>query len=232
MPIYSIASVLNAASLASAAVAPGSIVSLFGGNFSTLPFTAFTNPLPTSLGDTRVTFNGLPAPLFSVNSGQITAQVPFELQPGAAVAVVTVSGSSGAPFSFPVAPAAPGLYLAGYGSNYALAVNQDSSANGPARPAPPGSVLTVYLTGQGLVSPSLDTGAWSPAQPLARPAQPVSVTVGGQSVQVLFSGLTPLTAGIFQVDIVVPALPSGDYPLVVTVGAAPSNAGLISVASS
>src|SRR5579885_2199423 len=227
-----VASVLNAASLAAAPVAPGSIFSLFGANFSALPFTAFLNPLPAGLGDTQVTFNGLPAPLLSVNAGQINAQVPFELPPGPGVAVVTVSGISGAPFAFQIASAAPGLYLTSYGSNYALAVNQDYSANGPAHPAPPGSVLTVYVTGQGPVSPSLNTGAWAPGQPLSQPMQPVSVTVGGQSAQVPFAGLTPFTVGVCQVDVLVPALPAGDYPLVVTVGAAASNAGLISIAPS
>jgi uncharacterized protein (TIGR03437 family) len=222
------ASVLNAASLLSGPLAPGSIVSIFGANFSTVNQTASSAPLPTILGDVFVTINGLPAPLLVANGGQITAQVPFEAQPGTASVVVSSAGVAGAPVSFPVAPAAPGLYTNGDNTR-AMASNPDATLNSSSNPVSAGGLLTVHLTGQGALNPPVPTGTAAAAQPLSMPALPVSVTVGGQAAQIIFAGATPGTVGVFQVDLTVPSLTPGDYPVIVSVGGTTSNSGLISI---
>ena len=61
------------------AIAPGAIVAIFGTDLASDTQVASDVPLPTTLGDTSVTFNNIPVPLFFVSGTQINAQVPFEL---------------------------------------------------------------------------------------------------------------------------------------------------------
>src|ERR1035438_8972356 len=60
---------------------------------------------------------------------------------------------------------------------------------------------------------------------------PVAATIGKQSAGIMFAGLTPGAVGLFQVNLRIPTLASGDYPLIVSVGQAQSNVPLISVSA-
>jgi len=72
-----------------AAISPGAIVSIFGTTLSSAPaagvsppfwFDPFSgDPMALFAYGTRVTFNGVPAPLFYVSPLQLNVQVPFEL---------------------------------------------------------------------------------------------------------------------------------------------------------
>ena len=101
-----IGAVLNAASF-NAAVAPGSLISIFGANLAQATASAGRIPLPISLADTSVTVNGVRAPLLYVGAGQINAQVPPQIKPGAASVIVTSSGSSTPAISIPIMAVAP-----------------------------------------------------------------------------------------------------------------------------
>ena len=79
------------------AVAPGSIISIFGKNLaaSTSGIQADALPLPTSLAGTSVTIGGLAAPLFFVRADQINAVVPWSVTSGTVQLLVkTAAGSS------------------------------------------------------------------------------------------------------------------------------------------
>ena len=52
-------------------------------------------------------------------------------------------------------------------------------------------------------------GTASPVNPLSGATAAVSVVVGGKAAPVLFAGLTPGSAGLYQVNAVIP----GDAPL-------------------
>ncbi len=217
--------IVNAAGF-QAPVAPGSVISIFGTNLAATSQAASTVPLPTSLGGVTVTVNGsLAAPMFYVSPGQVNAQVPYETPVG--TATISVNGS--AAVSFQVAESAPGIIV--FGGNRAVASNQDYSINTQEHPALGGGWITVYMSGQGAVNPPVATGAGSPGDPLARPVLPVTATIGGQAADVLFAGLTPGGVGLFQVNLRIPSLAPGDYPLIVTVGQARSNAPLVTVST-
>src|SRR5436305_13290330 len=82
VPVVADGGVLNGASFARGqAVAPGSIVSIFGTELATSLAQADTVPLSNSLGGVSVTFNGVPAPLYFVSAGQINAQIPWNVIP-------------------------------------------------------------------------------------------------------------------------------------------------------
>lgn len=220
--------VVNAASF-QAPVAPGSVISIFGTNLASSAVAASSVPLPSALGGTSVRVNGELAPLFYASPLQINAQLPFDTPPGAVTLTVTANGSTSAPEPFTVAAAAPGILV--YGQGRAVALNQDYSLNGSGKPALAGSVITVYMTGQGPVTVPVASGAVSPADPLALPSLPVTAAIGGQPADVVWAGLSPGSVGLFQVNLRIPHLASGDAPLIVTVGGAASNPALLAVSA-
>jgi uncharacterized protein (TIGR03437 family) len=220
--------VVNGANFQSGPVAPGSIISIFGCNLAVDQALASQVPLPTNLADSSVTVNGIATPLYFVSAAQINAQVPFEVSPGTAVAVVSVSETSTQPASFDVAEAAPATFL--FGENHAIVQNQDNSLNTPENPAVAGSVITAYLTGQGPVTAEVETGARPPAGTLAWASGPYSATIGSQPAKVQFLGLAPGYVGLAQGNIEVPQLPAtGDYPLVITIGGMSSRPASVTV---
>src|SRR5581483_4030640 len=123
---------------------------------------------------------------------------------------------------------APGIFS--YAGNRAVSLNQDYSVNCPQQPAVASGVITVFGTGQGAVQPPVATGAAALGDPLSLTVLPVTATIGGQPAEVLFAGLAPGFMGTLQLNLRVPNLASGDYPLVVTIGEAQSNAPVVAVA--
>ncbi len=116
-------------------VAPGSIVSLFISGFSLPTATATTIPLPNNLSGASVTIAGQTLPFFYASSTQLNVQLPWNL-PAGANSVTVSSGGLSATAAFNVVTAAPGIFT--YGSNLAVAQNQDYTLNTgviPARPA-------------------------------------------------------------------------------------------------
>jgi uncharacterized protein (TIGR03437 family) len=229
-PAPNLAAVVNGASFTpNAPVAPGSLISLFGTFDGSTTAEAGSTPLPVSLGATSVTINNLPTPLYYVNNSQINAQLPWETAPGPATAVVTSGGAVSSSVQFTVAAATPGIFT--FGNNRAVAQNQDYSTNDTGSPAAVGSVITVYMTGGGAVSPPIPTGDATPLSPLSRVAVPFSATIGGQSADVEFLGMAPGLVGVVQADVKVPSLNPGDYPLIITVGGVQSNAPIVTVST-
>src|SRR5207253_6025944 len=58
-------------------VAPGGLISLFGGDLSPVSQSSRQVPLPTVLGESCLTVNGQPVPVMFVSPRQINAQLPF-----------------------------------------------------------------------------------------------------------------------------------------------------------
>ena len=206
--------IVNVAAPQPGPVAPGSLISVYGSNLALASLPVPSTPWPTTLAGATLTINGTPAPILFAGPGQINAQVPYEVSPGAAVAVVTLPCGASAPVAFQVAAAAP--YLWG-------AVNPDGSVNGSGQPARAGQYVEVFLTGIGAVNPPLATGAPASATPFSSPAAPYSATIGATSAPVALV-LVPTYVGFAQANVLVPALPPGQYPLVITVGGVASNA--------
>jgi uncharacterized protein (TIGR03437 family) len=220
-------SIVNAAGFQPGPVAPGSIVSVFGSKLAPSVASAQTLPLPTSLEGTSIRVNGVPSPLYYVSPTQVNAQIPYEVSTGPATVILSIGANVLPPVALTIQPSAPGLFL--LGQNRALVQNQDGSINGPGHPATPGSIVTAYLTGQGPLDLPVPSGSAAPPDPLIGAAAQVTATLGGQTGEVTFAGMTPGLVGVFQVNLRIPALAPGDYPLAVAVGRAMSNAALISV---
>jgi uncharacterized protein (TIGR03437 family) len=108
-----------------------------------------------------------------------------------------------------------------------------------AQPAAPGDYLVLYTTGLGNATPNgaangipLKTGASAPADGsvLYETVVTPTVTVGGLTANVLFSGVAPGFAGLYQIDFQVPAGVAGDdVQVAVTVGNSPTDTRTVAI---
>src|SRR5258708_4513134 len=143
-PVVAAGGILNAASNdKTGQVAPGSLISIFGTDLAGSLSQSGSIPLSSSLSGVSVSINNLTAPLLFVSSGQINAQLPWQVLPvlppgssGTAQVVVTRNGVASAPVSFPVNAASPGIFTTQFGVGQAIAYG----ANNYIFAAAPGSI--------------------------------------------------------------------------------------------
>jgi uncharacterized protein (TIGR03437 family) len=225
--------VLSAASQRPGPIAPGEIITIFGLGVGGTPTGLRLDPsgkVASTLNGTQVTINDVAAPMVYASPGQLNAIVPYEAVAGAVARVrVKYLGQESGAWDVPVASTAPGIFTIGStGVGPGAVLNQDSSVNGASNPAARGSVVQIFATGEGQTSPAGQTGAVTSSIGGA-PVSHVTVTIGGIDAVVQFAGAAPqAVAGLFQVNAVVPqGVPSGSaVPLVLSVGGAPSQAGV------
>jgi uncharacterized protein (TIGR03437 family) len=217
--------VASAASGTPNAISPGAIASVYGNGLATGTDTAASFPLPTSLAGASITVNGIAAPLFYASPTQINFQIPFEAAPGSAVIALSVSGAPAGSITVPLFAAVPGIFL--QASGYAAVVNQDGSINAVDRPAPANSIVSAYVTGLGNVSPAVTSGTAAPANALTLAG--VTASIGGAAAKVVFAGLAPGFAGLYQMNIQTPQLAAGVYDLRISISGSGSNAASVSI---
>lgn len=213
------------------AVALGAIVSIFGADLAGSTQVAQALPLPTTLGGTIVTFNGIPAPLFFVSPSQINAQVPFEVTPGT-VSVQVKRGATSEPQQVSIAGFSPGIFtLNRQGTGAGAILHADTfelvSETNPARP---GEFVSIFCTGLGRLRSAVASGQIAPSPPPETLSLP-QVNIAGIPSEVTFSGLAAGFVGLYQVNVRVPAgVPSGNaVPVVLTINSVPSNTVSIAV---
>lgn len=157
-----LACVVNAASYGTFAVAPGEIVALFGtglGPQQGIQTTAtLEKPFPTQVGDVQVTFDDMPAPLLWVQEAQVNAVAPWALRPGQDTKICVVkNGVKTNCLTETVMTAMAGVFTTdGY---HAVAINEDGTINSAAHPAHLNSIITLYATGMGPISPAQADGS-------------------------------------------------------------------------
>jgi uncharacterized protein (TIGR03437 family) len=222
--------VVRAADRSSGAVAPGEIVVLLQSNAGPEGLAEYQRDgdgkLARLLGDTRVWFDGIAAPVVYSMRGQVGAVVPYEISGRKATAVeVEYRGVRSLPVTLPVVGSAPALFtLDSSGRGQAAMLNETGCCNSARNPAARGSVAALYATGEGQTNPPGITGnisAYLRTDDYPAPQQKVSVTVGGVPEEILFVGEAPhMVSGLLQVNFRIPAkAPLGDaVPLVLTVG--------------
>jgi trimeric autotransporter adhesin len=232
--LVSAGGVVNDASY-TAPVAPGSIVAIFGNFLLATPVSDSSSPLLSSLDGLSFQFSGAPlAPLFYANLGQVNAQVPWEL---AGQSQTTISTSNGSQTSTPVAvnlaTYAPGIFaINGGGTGQGAILGANNNVANSANPAVAGTtVVQIYCTGLGPVSNQPATGAAASSSPLAQTTAQPTVTIGGATAQVQFSGLAPGYVGLYQVNALVPqATTKGNaVPVVISIGGVQSDTVTIAV---
>jgi uncharacterized protein (TIGR03437 family) len=226
-----VSSVENGGSYFTGAVSPGEEVAIFGANFgpsTVVSATTTGGAYPTTLSNTQVLFDGTAAPIIAVTNGQVNVMVPYGVSGRASTAVqVSYLGVLSTAISYNVAATVPGIYtLNQAGSGQGAIENQDFSINGSSNPAARGTVVSIYMTGEGITSPPSVTGQL--AVSLNKPVLPVTATINGVSAPVQYAGSAPGEVyGVMQVNVLIPTtLPAGTLPIVITVGTTNTQTGV------
>ncbi len=224
---------LHGATFATTPIAPGQLVTIMGTGLG--PVTGVV-ARPTSAGafetrmaDIRVLFDGVPAPLLFVRIDQINAIVPYELHARLSARVQIESGTSlSIPIEVKVVDAAPGLFTnGGSGRGQAAALNVDLTANSVLNPAPRGTVIALFGTGEGQTDPPGNNGRVI-ASDLRRPLLRVTAKIAGRPAEVTYAGsASGLVSGIFQANVRIPEdIDAGIVPIEIQVGDAPTQSGV------
>jgi uncharacterized protein (TIGR03437 family) len=177
-------------------VAPGSLASVQGAFAEAGTGPATNYPLETRLNNAQVLVGTTAVPLLFTSPDRVGFQVPASIAPGQNVLDVLVGGQRVARGTITTVPRSPGIFAAA-GSDGRVAIGRRDG------------YLTLFGSGQGVVTPAVADGNFAPFDRLSpTPNLPV-VTIGGRPVPVLFSGLAPGWVGLWQVNVHIP----DDQPL-------------------
>jgi uncharacterized protein (TIGR03437 family) len=186
--------------------------------------------LPTKLDDVSVTINGKAAYVYFISAGQINVLAPDDPATGSVPVQVTNAQGTSNTVSVNKTPVFPALFnysqLGGIYSVIQAAATYELIAP-PATfgqtvrtvPAAPGENLILYATGLGPVASGQPTGQL--VQTPSATTNPVTVLIGNVKAPVQFAGL--IGSGLYQVNVTVPQLPSGDAPIVLSVNGVASS---------
>jgi len=197
-------------------LAPGLITALFSTGQPT-QFGATTTsapsgvlPLPQQLNGLQVLVNNTPSPLFFAGPNQINFVVPSSAPQSGTADVQVVEAATGRVLgdtTVVMNAVSPGIFTqTASGSGAGAIENQDGTVNTSGNPAAAGSVVTIYMTGQGYISGMPPDGNISNAA-LSTPYAPL-VYIGGNDfvppANVLYSGLAPTLVGVWQINVRIP----------------------------
>ncbi len=225
-------SIVNAATGVSGPIAPGEmlLLNVSGVNLDTTMQMQLdpTGLIATALGNVMVYFDGYKAPLLYVNSSQIEAIAPFELDGKTSTVVhVEYQGVKSNSTTLNVAPAAPGIFTQPPAANTAgLIFDSQWALVSKSNPAAKGSTVTIVFTGAGQTNPAgIDGRIETLSQ--TQPKQTVAVKIDGQVADLVYAGSLLFSwdgLTIAQVKVPPAASTANAVPVVITVGVASSPA--------
>lgn len=229
-PTIRAAGVANAASYQADAVAPGEILVIFGPTYGPAALTGVqldsNGRVPTEWANTRVFFNGVPAPIVYSKVGQVSVIVPFSVATSRTVQIeYQYKGLRSAPITMDVVPTKPGLFtLDASGLGQGAILDSSYRLNSQANPARKGDVVLLFATGGGVMNPALSDGQVVSSLPLPVPVARTTARIGGVDCPVHFIGGAPgLVAGALQLNVqIADGVPSGQQPVEITIGEAKS----------
>ncbi len=217
------------ANAAGRALAPGDVIQVYGNGLAAALTSPGVVPLLNQISGTYMLIGKYQVPLFFVAGSVLAAQVPFELMPNQQYpAIVSVNNALTLPQTLDIAPMQPGV-LFNVADQTVVAQRPNGSLVSAANPAKPGETLTLYLAGMGPTNPSVTSGSPTPLQQILVTQQP-TVSLGGETVNVTYAGLTPTGIGLYQINFMVPAdAKPGLLPLNIVQGTVTANATLLPV---
>jgi uncharacterized protein (TIGR03437 family) len=216
---------------------PGSWIEIYGSNLAGdtegWGSANFNNGIgPTKLGGTSVTIGGQAAFVDYISPLQVNVQVAGGVATGSQPLVVTTEAGSSAPFTVTVDAVQPGLLAPANfsigGTQYAVALFPDNTTyvlppgaitGATSKRAKPGDTITLYGIGFGSVNEGIPPGQIAQGQ--TKLAAPLTVSIGGTQATVSYDGLAPTFVGLYQFNVVVPAIAASDSaPLTFSLGGA------------
>jgi uncharacterized protein (TIGR03437 family) len=227
-PTPVVKSVVNAAH-PKAGLCSGAFAAAFGEPFATVERLwegrdFIGNELPKTVEGVSAKFGEGKASVYYVSSNQVNLIMP-DLQPGPSKFRLSTTAGDSALFDVTANEFCPAAFMFD-DQRYAVALYSDGvlartpSING--RSLRPGDVVSLYVTGLGPTSPAYRPGEIVPV-PLAA-ANQVRVTLGGVPATVQYAGL--IYAGLYQINVKIPAVAVGEQALSIEVGQAKSPTGV------
>jgi uncharacterized protein (TIGR03437 family) len=192
---------------------------------------------PTSLGGVSVTVNGIPAFVQYISPTQININAPDDTATGPVAIIVhnaVGTSNSGQSVRSRLSPTflSDPRFVSG-SKSYVVAETPDfAKFIGPAGlvagatfvNARPGDTVIIFATGCGPTNPATSAGTLAAQNsPLMLPYQ---VKVGGQPANVTFAGIVKGTVGLYQFNVVIPAVPVGDQAIELIVDGVSNTQGL------
>jgi uncharacterized protein (TIGR03437 family) len=195
----------------------GLLVSIFGSALSDASAAATSLPLGPQLGATSVLVSGREVPVFYVSDNQVNVIVPYDLASNAQQQFIVQRGSAiSVPEKIVIFSSQPAILSTtsdgkGQGHIYKFDTAGNQILTDARSPAKPGDSLVMYCVGLGAVTPGVNAGEAASLTQLSKAAGLVTVTIGGVNAPVAFAGLTPGSAGLYQVNVQVPpGIANGD----------------------
>ncbi|MDQ6679212.1 MAG: hypothetical protein M3Z09_18170 [Acidobacteriota bacterium] len=220
--VYSSATIVNAATGLPGGFAANSMVSVYGTNLSydTAAAPAGQNVLPIKLAGVSVLLGGTLANLYYVSPGQVNFLIPAELEPGPLVLRMVRDGLYGPSVTLTLTETAPGLFQ--LSSDTVIATHTDGSLLSAAAPASPGEVVILYAAGLGRTSPDVLSGQASSGAISILHLKDLSVLLDNVAVDrslILYAGIAPGFAGLYQINLRLPATLSANPEIRIFIGA-------------
>ena len=213
-PTYSASTLVNSADGLPGALASNTIATVYGHNLSTTTATltaadlSASGTMPTRLpgSDTRVFVGSMEATPYYISPTQINFLVPPGFLSGTTTFSVVSQNRAGPLLTLVLLNTAPALFL--LDAQTVVATHTDGSVVTATKPARPGEIAILYATGLGETSPPVEPGQIpTAAAPLVNGSD-FQVLLDGQPVpreDVLYAGVAPFFAGLYQINLRLPA---------------------------
>lgn len=199
------------------AVAPGSIISVYGASLAPASEAGPLNPLTQTIAGVTVQVAGHILPLFFVSPGQINAQLPFDLPVGTQTLAIKNRDMPDVTATFEVVRNAPGLITSLQGGRMVVAaIRTDGSAVSAGNPVKPGELLTLFGTGFGPHRVPVPEGFAVDELDAYRLVDPVQIDTGNQLIVPEYAGAAAGLPGLVALRFRVPSSLSGDAVINVT----------------
>jgi uncharacterized protein (TIGR03437 family) len=223
-PFYTAQSIVNAATQTLETLAPNTIATLYGTNLAfdvraVAPSDIVKGKMPTSLEGVGVWVNSLPCSLFYVSPTQINFLVPYQLTAGTVSVIVARDSQAGPTVNIPLNNTSPGLFL--WNGNNAVAAHLNGTVISAASPAVPKEIIVIYAAGLGRTSPDTTSGQLATAAFPIYYASQLQILFDGVPCppgSVLYAGLAPGFAGLYQINLTLPAGLAANPQIQVAVG--------------
>jgi uncharacterized protein (TIGR03437 family) len=212
-PAYTAAGIANTAASVTGLYAPNTLVTIYGENLANVTRAISAadmsgGMLPTSLIGTgvKVFVNQIAADIYYVSPGQVNLLIPTILLAGPATLQLEANGHAGPAVVITLGETAPGFFQ--FDATTVLATHGDYSLVTADAPARAGEEIAIYATGLGPTIPAAIPNQVPQGAALLASMSNFRVMLNGVGVDpanVIYAGAVPGYAGLFQINLIVPA---------------------------
>lgn len=225
-PSYTAASIVNAATQLPGDLGRYTIATVYGQNLSFTTHAVQSGDvsggiMPNQLDGVTVFIYNTQVPLFFVSPTQINFVIPYELKPGDYPFRVARQALSGPQVTIHIGDYAPGFFV--YNGNTLIATHADGKLLTADNPAVANEVIVLYAAGLGATAPDQKSQLISSLPAPLLDSNPVQIFFDGTPVNktsILYAGITPGCAGLYQINVQLPGGISASPKVKVQVGSA------------